>query len=47
MGSVYLEVVFNLFYTLLGSIYVKVIKNLFYTLLLTKGYFQSLLYLPG
>ena len=47
MGSVYLEVVFNLFYTLLSSIYVKVIKNLFYTLLLTKGYFQSLLYLPG
>ena len=33
MGSVYLRVIFNLFYTLFGSVYLRVTFNLFYTLL--------------
>ena len=33
LGSVYLKVIFNIFYTLLGSVYLGVIFNFFYTLL--------------
>ena len=33
LGSVYLRVIFNLFYTILGSVYLRVSFNLYYTLL--------------